>query len=342
MEIPKFEKRQPLYRQIATHFEEQIYSRRLEPGERLPSTAKLAKEFGVTVDTMQQSLTILSERGLIERQQKRGTFVSNNILNKTIGLVFGKRIFTDRNYAFFNLFLDEVTNYLEKIGWDSKYYSLKNDGHFSKFIHEMEKDIRDGDIRGFFEFCSDFNFRDYIKNNHCPVPWYDNILDVDFTSFMEMSLNYLISLGSKNIAVITPIKYLEIEKLIVDAVVDISGRHEAVNIDISTSANTDEEGYEAIKKVLSNKNRPDAIVICRDGASPGVIYGLLEAGIKVPTDVTLLTHRNKGINIFSPQPLIYLETDPADFAKAAVTSLIAKINGDELEPMLITPKLITP
>ena len=82
-----------LYQQIATYFETEIREGRLKPGVKLPPTTELSRQFGVNPDTIQQSLRILMNQGLISRAPKRGTFVRGSYHGNTIGIVFGKEIF---------------------------------------------------------------------------------------------------------------------------------------------------------------------------------------------------------------------------------------------------------
>lgn len=50
----------------------------LKEGDRLPSEAQLAADFGVSVGTIQKSLARLAQSGLISREHGRGTFVSGS------------------------------------------------------------------------------------------------------------------------------------------------------------------------------------------------------------------------------------------------------------------------
>ena len=96
------------YRQIATYFETEIRSGGMLPGERLPATNALARQFQVTPDTIQQSLSILAGKGLITRTRRKGTFVRALYKGNTIGIVFSQCIFQRHELAFFTDFLSEL------------------------------------------------------------------------------------------------------------------------------------------------------------------------------------------------------------------------------------------
>lgn len=65
----------PPYQQVAAALRAAILTRKVEPGERLPSQAELAKRYGVARMTIQQALRILKDEGLVASRQGSGMFV---------------------------------------------------------------------------------------------------------------------------------------------------------------------------------------------------------------------------------------------------------------------------
>ncbi len=55
----------PLYYQLGSVLREQITSGRFTPGDRIPTEAELAGEYGVSRITVRQALAALEEEGLI-------------------------------------------------------------------------------------------------------------------------------------------------------------------------------------------------------------------------------------------------------------------------------------
>ncbi|MBK7470158.1 MAG: GntR family transcriptional regulator [Burkholderiales bacterium] len=66
----------PLYHQIKENITRQIVSGRWLSGHELPSETDLCAHFGVSRGTLRRALDDLGNRGLIVRQQGRGTFVA--------------------------------------------------------------------------------------------------------------------------------------------------------------------------------------------------------------------------------------------------------------------------
>jgi GntR family transcriptional regulator len=66
----------PFYIQVATVMRHRIESGRWKQGEKISTIEELEKEFGVARVTIRQAVEILSEEGLLNARQGRGTFVS--------------------------------------------------------------------------------------------------------------------------------------------------------------------------------------------------------------------------------------------------------------------------
>lgn len=66
----------PLYLQLANQLIGQMHSGVLKPGDRLPSEREITEELNVSRITARQAIDTLLEKGLIYREQGRGTFMA--------------------------------------------------------------------------------------------------------------------------------------------------------------------------------------------------------------------------------------------------------------------------
>jgi LacI family transcriptional regulator len=73
----------PKYRALAEELEAQIRSGRYGVGDRLPPERELARAHGMTAMTARQALRMLTDQGLIRREQGRGTFVASTVVPST-------------------------------------------------------------------------------------------------------------------------------------------------------------------------------------------------------------------------------------------------------------------
>lgn len=67
----------PFYRQIIQQIEQAILSRRLEPGDRLPTIRALAIELKINPNTIAKAYGELEIRGIVTTQVGSGTYVSD-------------------------------------------------------------------------------------------------------------------------------------------------------------------------------------------------------------------------------------------------------------------------
>ena len=74
----------PLYAQLAGVLRELITGEDLGPGSRLPSEPELVARYGVSRATSAKALDVLEREGLVQREQGRGTFVRDTILERPL------------------------------------------------------------------------------------------------------------------------------------------------------------------------------------------------------------------------------------------------------------------
>ena len=79
MNIPTYQAiaQSRLYQRIVEQIERSILSGQLKPGDQLPPERDLAGQFGVSRTAIREAMKVLREKGLIESQHGRGTFVTD-------------------------------------------------------------------------------------------------------------------------------------------------------------------------------------------------------------------------------------------------------------------------
>jgi GntR family phosphonate transport system transcriptional regulator len=73
-----------LWRQIASHLQQDIATGVYAPGGRLPTEAELSAQFDVNRHTVRRALEELSRGGLVRVEQGRGSFVAEDVLDYTV------------------------------------------------------------------------------------------------------------------------------------------------------------------------------------------------------------------------------------------------------------------
>ncbi len=340
MKTISLEKPNALYLQIAAYFEREIVSGKLLPGDKIPATTILAKQFKVNADTVQQSLKLLMSRGLIDRKPGRGTYVRHGVNTKTVGIIFGKEIYTNPDVMFFSLFLESLNRIFPANGWDCKLFSSSEFASYDKAFYELKSAIESGEVRAVIEFCSNDFIRDWL-DNECPVPVCVNYLEVDFCDFTYKGLSHLYKQGCRRPLVLSHefrgnnVDYNEgVNKFCSEYGLPRE------NITIAGCGSHAQTGYGRIKEFFNGNNNPDGILTANDSAFRGVLYALLEQGIKFPEEVKIITYANKGIDIFCHVPLTKLEVDPDLFGQHTYEQLMSMLNDREVCTKLVTAELV--
>jgi GntR family transcriptional repressor for pyruvate dehydrogenase complex len=66
-----------LYEQLVERIELKVLSGELRPGDRLPSERELAEKFGISRTAVREAVKALQEKGLVDIQIGRGTFIKH-------------------------------------------------------------------------------------------------------------------------------------------------------------------------------------------------------------------------------------------------------------------------
>jgi len=97
-------------------------------------------------------------------------------------------------------------------------------------------------------------------------------------------------------------------------------------------------GRGAIEKLLSLKNRPDAIVVSDDLISVGVLGMLEESGVKVPEDISLVSFNNVYLSEIIRPALTTIDIQIHELGAQSAKAIIEKtINKSEPAKRIIIP-----
>ena len=79
----------PMYEQIAEILKDEIMDKKYDPSGSIGTHAKLAERFGVSLITIRKAIAILSQQGLLDVAQGKGTFVKNTVLHENLTRLTG-------------------------------------------------------------------------------------------------------------------------------------------------------------------------------------------------------------------------------------------------------------
>lgn len=318
------------YLKIADAIENMIINGTFKGNDRLPPTEKFMDIFKVSRLTIQRSLTRLSERGMVKRVPRRGTFVTTGLSSTTIGLISGSDPITIPS-PYYRLLITAFHKLSNKYSIHFDNYIFMGKKSIIKNLINLEQDIKAGKLKSLIVISLTAEMNIWLKS-HCSIPWI-NIVAPNIEDRVYKGVKQLCEYGYKNIKVLSlydSSHYEAIEE-------EISAMLKAYE-DCGCSGKTPElvvcgqnedDGYNYLKKTFMEKNDiPDALLVNHDILTRGVIVATLELGIEIPNDLGIITHVNKGADILSPVKLDSFLVDTEEIAESTLNYI--NLNYDHL------------
>lgn len=171
-----------------------------------------------------------------------------------------------------------------------------------------------------------------------------HMVKIDDVMIMDLIMDHLFSLEHKKIALIggsmdvasTVIKSQRYKQNL--AKNKIAFDPDLMRVDNSYDA---ESGYAAMNEVLNSGKQPTAVIAINDFVATGVIRSILEHGLKIPQDISIVSQDNTFIAHAYVPSLTSIDFNYEEYGKKLIETAVAVIEGREI-PMLqsVTPKLI--
>lgn len=328
------------YLRVASSLQEMIEAGELSPGQRIPATAILAARFGVSVPTMQKSLTRLVRHGYIRRTRRKGTeVIYGGRFAGQAAIVFGYNPLTDES-CYNRLLLEQLRRTAAAHGVPLKFYMDIDEANYGQTIRELEEDIRRGEIGCVVPVSSCRMLADWLQEGIgaqvVPLP------EWDWQASARDGMEHLLGLGHRRIAFVT----IQTQGLLpaehdgLRAAIRKQGlREKDVTLSLYPGGIRSRDGYERMREILSvpRRLRPDAVFSHHDVMTCGALQALADGRVRIPADLALLTHANKGGDFLSRVPLTRVEFAPQDMAARLVSLLAAKQAGRPVDAGWATP-----
>ncbi|ADU29371.1 LacI family DNA-binding transcriptional regulator [Evansella cellulosilytica] len=192
-------------------------------------------------------------------------------------------------------------------------------------------------------------FGSYIVyvNNLSNSGEYDNV-GIDYSYATHHALNYLFSLGHKQIGYIGGIEHRgqsgpEIANPRKIAFEETMVEHNLYNpsfVHLSKGFLIN-DGYESMKNVLKKEVVPTAFFIASDAMAIGAIRAIHEAGLNVPTDISIVSFNDIDVAQYTQPSLTTVRVYTEEMGKYAVNMLLDRFEEREIPVNVLFPsKLI--
>ena len=334
-------------------------ARKLGPGMKFPTTQELSRQLGVTISTLDRSLTTLESRGVIVRRQGSGIYVSECPVRKTIALVFGVNIFEAGISPIYSILL----NHCEK-------RSASLPERFSIFLgsaslsgsrrsllhHDLDEAINNGKLDGLLLFGKESGRQeDALRERGVPMAaltvhskW-PGVVCHDSKKLIREAIKALREGGCKSIGFLGALPeqtnyFLKAMRLV----------GMPVNDRWVFSPNPNDEafcfhqglfereryGNQWASQIISGKDRPDGMISTDDMITRGACPVFEGNKFRVGKHFLFATHANIGslVLVEWSSELIQFAFDPQETVDAMFAALEAHMNGNpQPKHLLIAP-----
>jgi DNA-binding transcriptional regulator YhcF (GntR family) len=348
---------QVVYRQIGDQIRRLIREGQLTPGIKLPSSQELAARWQTQPATVHAALAPLVREGLLTRQPKIGTFVSQRPLRlQEVGIYYDSNIWQNQADAFPRSVHGELARLLEarKINlrvWFGPREEKKRSGAWT----DLASAITRREMQVLIATDVPASVVDWMQSlpvlsayfTRAPVP---NRVQLDFVQFAQASVAELKKQGCRSAGLIS---ILESD--------GFSGAKSAVSGEFARhfmaacashglrvkpewlrqprrflrNESQEQFGYTQFKEIWRQPEKPDGVVVFPDTSVPGVILSVFEQRVSVPADLKLVVHKHVEINFLCPVPLTYLYSSTAEIAAALFQQAERQFGGQVCTPIVL-------
>lgn len=350
----------PVHVQIERFLQRQLQTGELATGQRLPSNAELARQWGVSCTDVQKAMARLTAAGLLDRAPRRGTFVKSPAEPAVIGILSKQNLAGDSAH-FARAIVQSLQAQMAEKNWRCRVYDCfqkpkagAQPGTRAAVQHFVQDHLHYA-FRGLVEVNADIAYPDSFKpQTELPRVRYGvegrrPDVAVNSYQFVSDSVKFLAGRGRKRVL------FIRTQPVLPRNTSDMDGLYDAVRECglpspqvIQLEPLSEAQGSyvlegNAYRRTLDlfrehgprrgGSALPDGIVSSDDVATRGVALALVQLGMGVPGQVTVLTQACEGIHLHYGIPVVRYELLPAEIARQLLAILWKRMVGETLPPL---------
>jgi DNA-binding LacI/PurR family transcriptional regulator len=361
----KLVRRQTVQEQVYRHLRERFQSGHWPPDSKLPSTLELAQRWGTQPALVHQAMVRLVKEGYLMRRRGLGTFVRDRARRLAcLGVYYPSDIWGNAEQHFFrvlhHLLLGELgkRKIVLRTCIDSRPTNQQG-----KAFPELLDAVNAHQIEGVLVPFGSPEHLPWFNRLTVPVAFLStapipNRATFDLPQLARLSLEQLAARGCRSAGLISMThpfaanpdgsrhEYMRFLEQFVQTAADLGIRikDEWMRLPQVPAEGApvlhERFGYEQLQFLLALADRPAGLVVNPDSAARGVILGLLEKQVRLPQELQLVVHRNRGIDLLCPLPAVYIESDPMAAAQALTRLIDVQFRGEQPEPITIPYRVV--
>ena len=323
----------PLFMQLAAALKKEIAHGRWKPGDVLPTVRELSQDYAqASVKTARRALEILAKEGWTKPRRRVGSVVMDRGIDaRTKGRVL--IVTEDPCHGYYPMrFLLELEHRLRRHGYGlvSIRCGKRGDAMSIRRVAEVLKEKwsfvlvmgnTDEARRGAAESERPFA----LVGNGAPLSRFSASLCAGrFEIRCAKAIpGFVRECARRRISRVVQFKYAA-------GAFDVVGQLSHAGIAVETVTIPPKPSLEgivrtsfsAMRRQVAKRDLPELFIFTDDYVAQGALMALALAGVRLPDDVAVVTHSNKGITPIWEKPLSRLEMDPTAHARAVADAVV--------------------
>lgn len=324
----------------------------------IKEVAKLAEVSPSTVSRVVSDCSSISDetkkkvREAMEELGYHPNAIARSLVSKTtntLGIVMPQ----SAEKAFLNPFFPQAISGISAACHDERYCILLSTGTCEKEqLVSIEEMVRSGRVDGVIVMYSSVDnlVINALKQMKFPCLVIGKPLEPNDTPFVDNDniqaafevTEKLIEKGHKKIGFISgPLNYI----FCLDRLEGYKRALQKYNIEFSSDFVTEseylrEDGFTSMKKLLSLKDRPTAIVVTDDVMAFGAIEAIKDSKFNIPKDMEIISFNNIPLTEFSNPSLTSVDINAVNLGYEAAKLMINRVKGKTNKKKVIVPTKI--
>ncbi len=345
---------------VENYIRQQIGNGVWRPGDKLPSEQEMCAELSVSQTTLRIALKTLANDGWIERKARSGSFVCEKTSKQNIFIVCPLAQITQPTGYHFRFLIERLQQKIQQQGYVANTFlsSEMNRDDVPCNLDELVRNPAFRDCGGIIGLTSLEQIRQEIQERNiacvemlsgAPLVHSGTIFDLDHknrTAFRVLKQHGI----TDDIAVLYPdfTSYFNqaynVRKEFIEPLLQRAGEagitlDETWLVPVAYSERRQwAEAYTVMKEFWQNcRRKPKAVFFALDTVAIAALPAILELGIKVPEELSLITHANHQEEFSFPVKLEKVVFDLAQTVDTAWELLTRQLNGDNAVTMVRIP-----
>lgn len=331
----------------------------LAEGARLPSTEQLARLWHSNVPYVHAGLKPLVQEGWLERRQGSGTFVRNRPRAlRTVGLYHYGSLEANPELRFVRAVHHALIQQIEQYGWRWTSWNDSRPASATGPWPELETAIRRRELDALVVPATDRTHYSWVSKLPVPTAFMgpaniaDNMVATDLPQLARLGVTELARQGCRTVGLISawrkrrrPDSDSDEDTAVYRTFAALT-RGEAPHTQPSWIVTPDQLrpkdgwsherwGYEAFRRLWSQAEHPDGLLVATDAEALGVTMAILELGLKVPKDLRVVYHKNAGVDLLCPFPVTHIVSRPQEYATALLKQVQRQVAGESVHPLIV-------